>query len=191
MDSLVALVILIMIMIFIFTILGMNLLGGKVFGEYPPEDGFVPGMEVYVVIPWDENGGLPHHGKIHFTDVENHARAPYKIELEYGGNKGGGGGYDPMVNTSLGYALDEYGMIWATAREETTEFGVPYITEYAPRFHFDNLGVSFLTAFQVFTMANWNDDLYDVLGSTSGWAYWLYFFLSTLSWETGSFSICL
>ena len=178
MASIFALLVLIMIMIFIFTLLGMNFFGGQVVGEYPPEDGFGPGMEVYVVIPWDDNGGVPRHGKIHWTDFENHALTPYKVELEFGGNKGGGGGYDPVVNISVGGALDEYGYIWAAAKGETIQYGVPYIDDWSPRFHFDNFGIAFLTSFQVFTMANWNDDLYDVLGSTKAVAGSLYFYVN-------------
>jgi len=176
-GSIFALMVLIMIMIFIFTILGMNLLGGMIVGEWPAEDGLLPGQEVYVSIPWDTNGGAPRHGKIHYFDFDNHARAPYKVELEYGGNKGGGGGYDQMVNISVGYALDEWGMIWAATKDEAN-IGVAVITDYSPRFHFDNLGVAFLTAYQVFTMANWNDDLYDVMGSTSNSIFSFYFYIN-------------
>jgi len=130
-----------------------------------------------VHIPWDANGGVPRHGKIHYFDFDNHARAPYKIELEYGGNKGGVGGYDPMVNISVGNVLDERGFIWAATKDEAN-IGVAVITDYSPRFHFDNLGVAFLTAYQVFTMANWNYDLYDVMGSTSSSIYSFYFYIN-------------
>ena len=176
MGSIMALLVLMLIMIFIFTIVGMNLLGGQMWGEWPAEDGILPGQEVYVQIPWDANGGQERHGKVHWTDFENHPRAPYKVEVEYGG-KGGGSGYDPMVNRSLDGTLDEQGFIWAATQDEAN-IGTAIITKYTPRFHFDNLGVAFLTSFQVFTMANWNDDLYDVMGSTGSVVYSFYFYLN-------------
>ncbi len=182
MADIFALLVLMLIMIFIFTIVGMNLLGGTMHGEWPAEDGLLPGQEVYVQIPWDANGGKERHGKIHWTDFENHPLAPYKVEVEYGGappprDKGGGGGYDRMVNVSLAGALDDYGYIWAATQDEAN-IGTAIITKYTPRFHFDNLGVAFLTAFQVFTMANWNDDLYDVMGSTGNVVYSFYFYIN-------------
>ena len=175
MGSIIALMVLILLMVFIFTIFGMNILGGQVVGEWPPEDGLTPGTEVYVHIPWDANGGAPRHGKLHWFDFENHPRAPYKVEIEWGSPKGGGGGFDLQTNSSLSGALDEFGFIWAVTQDDSN-VGVPIITDYTPRFHFDNLGIAFLTAYQVFTMANWNDDLYDVLGSTGGVAYGFYFY---------------
>jgi hypothetical protein len=180
MGSIIALLVLILIMIFIFTIFGMNILGGAMVGEWPPEDGLVPGQEVYVHIPWDMNPRAgPRHGKIHWFDFDNHPRAPYKVEIEWGGNKGGGGGYDPYTNESLADALDEFGYIWAATKDEAN-VGVAIITDYTPRFNFDNLGIAFLTSFQVFTMANWNDDLYDVMGSTGAVEYSMYFYVNII-----------
>ncbi len=165
MGSIVALLILILIMLFIFTILGMNILGGMLVGEWPPEDGkLAVGQEVYLHVPWDDNGGRPRHGKIQWFDFENHPLTPYKVEVEYGGNKGGGGGYDPATNVSLGGALDEYGYIWAGTLDDANR-GVAVIIAYVPRMHFDNLGHAFLTSFQVFTQANWGDNLHDVIGA--------------------------
>jgi len=179
MGSIIALLVLILIMLFIFTILGMNILGGMLVGEWPPEDGLAVGQDVYVHVPWDANGGRPRHGKIQWFDFENHPLTPYKVEVEYGGNMGGGGGYDAMVNVSLNGALDEFGFIWAGTADDSN-LGVPVITDYVPRFHFDSLGLAFLTSFQVFTQANWNDDLYDVMGSTSSAVYSLYFYFNII-----------
>jgi hypothetical protein len=175
MGSIIALLVLIMIMLFIFTILGMNILGGMLVGEWPPEDGLVVGQEVYIHVPWDENRGRPRHGNIQWFDFENHPLTPYKVEVEYGGSKGGGGGYDPTTNVSLGGSLDEYGFIWAGIVDDKN-LGVAYITDFVPRMHFDNLGQAFLTSFQVYTQSNWSQNLFDVMGSTRSVIYSLFFY---------------
>ena len=179
MGSIAALLVLIVIMMFIFTILGMNLLGGSIRGDWPPSEysdsGLMVGMEVYLTIPWDENGGKRRHGKVHWYDFENHPRAPWKVELEYGGNKGGGGGWDPFVNVSVGGVLDEYGHLWAATIDDDTT-GVPIITGFAPRFNFDNLGSAFLTAYAIFFQADWNLRLYEAMGSGLGIGFAFYYY---------------
>ena len=139
-KSVAPLSVLIFILLLIFTVLAMNLFGGTLTAEWD-EELLRMGAQVYVTVPLDCNGEIPRHGKIKEVDLEKRPQAPFKVQLDYGEKF-------PVVNASLGFLLDELGMLWCTA-EGFGGVGMPVITGVSPRFHFDNLAQAFITCFQV------------------------------------------
>ena len=158
--------VLIGILLLIFTVLGMNLLGGELRAEWD-EEALTKGAEIFLRVPDDENGGKDRHGRIQLVDPESHPLAPYQVEIDFGL------AFAQTLNNSVGGRLDHTGMLWASTEELAQ--GLPdnnthvLITGIVPRFNFDNLAQAFVTCFQVMTMANWNDNLYDAWpnGATS------------------------
>ena len=89
-----------------------------------------------------------------------------RVLLEYGDTI-----HSPLVNNSFGNVMDAHGMVWAQAKTsdwDPSTYNPPagggraIITAVVPRFNFDNFGHSFLTCFGTMTMANWNDNFYEV-----------------------------
>jgi len=174
MKSVSALIGLILMMLLIYTILGMNVLGGKMIDLLSNVD-LQRGSAVYVQFPWDMNGGEPRHGIIKAFDFINHSQTPWHVYVEFGD-------IDPVVNRSLGGRLDSRGMIWSAVDGDPV-LNVPKIVSASPRFHFDDLGHAFLTSFQVMTIANWNDDMYTAVanaGAASG--FWFYSLIVFGNW---------
>jgi hypothetical protein len=86
--------------------------------------------------------------------------------LEYGNTI-----HSPVINKTFGNMMDAEGMVWAQAKADGWDpstykpsqgGGRPIITNVIPRFNFDNFGHAFLTCFGTMTMANWNDNFYEV-----------------------------
>jgi len=134
--------VLIGILLLVFTVLGMNLFGNGMTAEWD-EELLVKGAEVFVVIPGDLNGEVARHAKINDIDGESHPYAPYRILLDYAVS------FPDVVNKSVGYQLDELGMLWVAAAQDGTALQAPTITSIVPRFHFDNLAHAVITTFQV------------------------------------------
>ena len=178
-KSCLALMALIVITLVIFAILGMNILGGLLRAEWEPELA-QRGASVYVSLPvprvWP-------NGTAYYDKVERHGtiteRAPdmdglavWRVRDEWGA-----GLHAAAVNESLNLLLDGSGHFLAAAledpegelasvREAHPALGV--IVGVPPRLHFDDLGHALLTTFQVMTIANWNDNLYDAYVALHG-----------------------
>eukprot|EP00960_Hanusia_phi_P032705 750013-Hanusia_phi.AAC.1 len=174
MKSVSALIGLILMMLLIYTILGMNVLGGKMI-DLLSNVNLERGSAVYVQFPWDMNGGLPRHGIIKEFDFLNHSQTPWHVYVEFGD-------VDPVVNHSLLGRLDRNGMIWS-ATDGDAVLNVPKIVSASPRFHFDDLGHAFLTSFQVMTISNWNDDMYTAIANAgAGSGFWFYSLIVLGNW---------
>eukprot|EP00960_Hanusia_phi_P014603 431203-Hanusia_phi.AAC.4 len=154
-KSVFALIILMAFFLILFMILGMNLFGGLITMEWDATE-LQKGQEVFVTFVNDTNGGIPRHGKIYQYNSSG-TLAPWKVKIEFAD-------VEPSVNHSVGGLLDREGMVWCSTLDETSG-ALPFISSIVPRFHYNNLGQAFLTSFQVLTICNWNDDLYDTAAS--------------------------
>jgi hypothetical protein len=168
MGSVAALIALIAIFVVIFTILGMNLFGGKITAEWDPE-AITRGAMVYVRFAWDDLGPawVGRHAQVIDIDPQGHPGTPWLVNVSYGAR---------VYATAPAARRDLFrdGTAWVT-HKDLAGVGVPAITGIVPRFHFDDLGHSLVTNFQVLTTANWNDDLYDVVASVgTGFAVYFY-----------------
>lgn len=181
MGAVLALMVLILLFLLIFTILGMNVFGGVMLMEFDAGE-IMRGANVYVQLPWDPwNDQRPaqmpgRRGVIIDVDAEQHTNTPWKVEVW--GSEGiaqelGLVSCNSVVNQAA--SADEVGCVWASDGG-TALFNVGVITGIVPRLNFDTFFFSLITTFQVFTTANWNDDLYDVV-SSSGSASSLYFYV--------------
>lgn len=162
-GSVAALIALIFIFLLIFCILGMNVFGGAIVSEWDP-DNVALGAAVYISLPGDTLPDILRGRYAHVVDVDpfNHSSQPWQVEIKWG----------KELYKELN--LDEDGRTWAQV-QDTAGVGVPKIVEIVPRMHFDDLLHAAMTTFQVLTVANWNDDLYDTAGSTGASAA-IYFY---------------
>ena len=102
--------VLIGILLLIFTVLGMNLLGGELRAEWDGE-ALTKGAEIFLRVPDDANGGKDRHGRIQLVDPESHPIAPYQVEIDFGL------AFAQTLNNSVGGRLDHTGMLWASTEE--------------------------------------------------------------------------
>ena len=181
MGAVAALMVLIMLFVLIFTILGMNVFGGAMLMEFDAGE-IMRGANVYVQLPrdpWNDErpAQMPgRRGVIIDVDTENHHDTPWKVEVW--GSKGiahqlGLVSCDSIVDQAA--RADEVGCVWASDGTIAL-LNVGVITGIVPRLNFDTFFFSLITTFQVFTTANWNDDLYDVVannGSVSSFYFYM------------------
>ena len=59
--------------------------------------------------------------------------------------------------------------VWASTADDP-DVGIPKIVGFPPRFNFDSFRLSMFTAVQLITAEGWNDNLYDIVGSTDVWS---------------------
>mmetsp|Transcript_31531 Transcript_31531/g.76314 ORF Transcript_31531/g.76314 Transcript_31531/m.76314 type:complete len:1933 (-) Transcript_31531:88-5886(-) len=169
---------LILIFLLIFCILGMNIFGGKLVAEWDP--GLISmGTRVYVDIPGDwlqdrfpgQWHGRP--GSIEQVDPFNHSSTPWLVQLEWGAE---------LAAEYPNLGISEEGFLWAAVKEEVG-VGAPAIVQVVPRMNFDNIVNAAITTFQVLTVANWNDDMYDTVASTDpGAALYFYTIIVVGNW---------
>lgn len=100
-------------------------------------------------------------------DPHGHPNTPWLVNVSYGSRV-----YETLEVSRRD--LNPDGTVWVT-HKDAAGIGAPAVSGLVPRFHFDDLGHSLVTNFQVLTTANWNDDLYDVVAST-GPASSIYFY---------------
>lgn len=175
MQSIVWLIILVMILVLIFFVLGMNLFGGQVAGPWDPEElPIALGSFVWVTFPNDVTSApsLGRYGRVMGVDVENRTFSQWHVYIKYG---------EDVANKELfqgRLGLDSEGKVWCATQDDvdTGLIGMPYISSLPIRLSFDNAWLSAITTFQLITMANWNDNLYDVTGTTGNTGYALYFY---------------
>uniref|UniRef100_A0A7S1GW80 EF-hand domain-containing protein n=1 Tax=Hemiselmis andersenii TaxID=464988 RepID=A0A7S1GW80_HEMAN len=177
-GSVAALIGLIFIFLLIFCILGMNIFGGKLVAEWDP--GLISmGTRVYVDIPGDwlqdrfpgQWHGRP--GSIEQVDPFNHSSTPWLVQLEWGAE---------LAAEYPNLGISEEGFLWAAVKEEVG-VGAPAIVQVVPRMNFDNIVNAAITTFQVLTVANWNDDMYDTVASTDpGAALYFYTIIVVGNW---------
>ena len=163
-----ALMVLIALFNIIFLILGMNVFGGSMVMEFDSGE-LGRGANVYVELPVDawrdeRPPGMPGRpGQIKGVDGENHADTPWQVCVLH----------STGLERQLG--LDENGCVWASDDNEADFADQAVITGIVPRLHYDQIFYALITTFQIFTTANWNDNLYDA-AAASGPAAALYFY---------------
>eukprot|EP00960_Hanusia_phi_P062015 765019-Hanusia_phi.AAC.2 len=158
-------VVLIFLFLFIYTILGMNLFGAKMWFR-PTWKDIQLGDWVYVDIPGDNLPSmLPGRpGIIQGISTEEHPRLPYNVRIV-------------SSFTTFGY---ETGQVWAGIRDDGVFTVLPWDNSAAisfaiPRENFDTFQSGLLTVFQILTQTNWPDIMYTAC-STNGSASALYFY---------------
>jgi hypothetical protein len=115
------------------------------------------------------------HAQVVDIEPKGHPGTPWLVNVSYGAR---------VYATAPAARRDLFrdGTAWVT-HKDLAGVGVPAIAGIVPRFHFDDLGHSLVTNFQVLTTANWNDDLYDVVASVgTGFAVYFYAVIRCPEW---------
>jgi len=109
-----------------------------------------------VGMDWYNRSTTPWYVEIQYTDMNIPAVEELRKELRLE-PQGPGGAY--------------FGGNWATwaGTADDGNVGSPMIVGFPPRFNFDSFRFSLFTAFQLITCEGWNDNLYDIVGSTDVW----------------------
>ena len=155
------LLLLIVLFLFIFLVLGMNLFGGILEAEWDPE-AVALGAYVYVQFPRADKA---RYGRVVGMDFANRSSTPWLVGIQYTD------GNSPNV-AALRKELDlfeqETAGDWAvwTATADDATVGVAKIIGLPPRFNFDSFRLSMFSAVQLITAEGWNDNLYDIVGSS-------------------------
>jgi len=156
------LLLLIVIFIFIFTVLGMNLFGGRLISEWDPE-AVALGALVYVKFPLDDKARF---GRVVGMDFGNRSSTPWLVGIQY---TDGDGIHVIALREELGLQKlennNDWGVWACTVDDETV--GAPKIFGTPPRYNFNSFRLSLFTAVQLITAEGWNDNLYDTVGNTN------------------------
>ena len=156
---------LLLLFLVVYSILGMNLFGGRMY-ESATWQNVGYGELVYVRLPEDS---LPSYlpgrpGVVKEIDIDGHPARPYKVHLT-------------SSFTIFGDALPE-AQVWcglAANGPYTAGIGVPAISSKLPRTNFDGFLASLLSVFQVLTQTGWQFIMYNVVTTTGPWSS-LYFY---------------
>eukprot|EP00961_Rhodomonas_salina_P295321 3935353-Rhodomonas_salina.1 len=167
MGSVVSLVVLIVIMLLVFLVLGMNVLGGNVVQEWS-EEALALGAHVFVAFPWDPTG-VERYGRITGANVTGRALAPWRVEIRYGGEE--------QIRSPL--RLDADGSAWAASKDMVAA-GVPQIVAATPRLNYDDFPHALVSTFQVLTLSNWNDSMYQAVASIGPQVAFFYYAIIVL-----------
>ncbi|EKX42435.1 hypothetical protein GUITHDRAFT_141128 [Guillardia theta CCMP2712] len=158
-------VVLIMLFLFIYTILGMNLFGAKMWYR-PTWQDIELGEWVYVDIPGDDLPSLlpGRPGIVQSIDRAQHPRLPYRVRIV-------------SSFTTFGYETEE---VWAGIRNDDVFTVLPWDNSAAisfaiPRENFDTFQSALLTVFQILTQTNWQNIMYSAC-SINGGPSALYFY---------------
>ena len=162
-GSVMALLGLIAILLIIFAVLGMQTLGGVLVAEWDVSM-VRHGASVFANVPVF-NGTAYTMARRQGTVTQRRTDPSTGLDMWLFQDGWGSGLNAAHVNASLGGSLSGEGTLWVAAFEDVEEAlaseRMPVIVGVPPRLNFDNLGNALLTAFQVITIANWNDNMYD------------------------------
>ena len=159
------LLVLILLFLFIFLVLGMNLFGGTLMAEWDAES-VALGAAVFVEFPASE--GL-RYGRVVGMDHFNHTTTPWFVQILY--TDGNAPGIVALRDELSLLPQEKSGdwAVWASTADDS-DVGIPKIVGFPPRFNFDSFRLSMFTAVQLITAEGWNDNLYDIVGSTDVWS---------------------